>query len=575
MRPRRLSLARVMTSANEHANVTDQKSCGPGGGPARLELPTLTPHARGGRSLPERHADRGARRGGPARRPHSWRARRARKGAAAIAVPGDRTVGGGGAVDAQPASDGPAAGDLQSDRGGRQAAAGGAPAQGGMAGAEAGGADAGGADHPASGGADSGAAQPGLSLFRSLRNRNYRLFSAGQVISNSGTWMQRVAQDWLVLSLTHGSGTALGITTGLQFLPLLLFGLYGGVLAARFPKRRVLMITQAAMGALALVLGVLALTGTAQVWHVYALAFGRGVATVVDNPTRQTFAVEMVGPNDLSNAIALNSAIFNTARIVGPAIAGVLIAAIGTGPVFMVNAASFGAVLVGLRVMRDDELYTRSRVPRAKGQLREGLRYVRERRDLVMLLIIVFFVAAFGMNFQMTTALMSREVFHSGASSFGLASTMLAVGAVCGSLLAARRMRPRMRLMLIAAAFFGVLEIVSGVMPNYNLFLVTLVPTGLALLTFNTTANAVMQLSVPDWMRGRVMGLYMLVFAGSSPIGAPLLGWLAEVFGPRSGLVIGGVVSLAAVLGVVAVMAPRTALAALRPRSAKGLGAAE
>jgi MFS family permease len=387
--------------------------------------------------------------------------------------------------------------------------------------------------------------------------------------------MQRVAQDWLVLSLTHGSGTALGITTGLQFLPLLLFGLYGGVLADRFPKRRILMITQAVMGVLALVLGILAITGTAQVWHVYALAFGLGVATVVDNPTRQTFAVEMVGPSDLSNAIALNSAIFNTARIVGPAIAGVLIAAIGTGPVFMVNAASFGAVLLGLYLMRDDELHTRARVPRAKGQLREGLRYVRERRDLVMLLIIVFFVAAFGMNFQMTTALMSREVFHSGASSFGLASTMLAVGAVFGSLLAARRKRPRMRLMLVAAAFFGVLEIISGVMPSYDLFLVMLVPTGLALLTFNTTANAVMQLSVPAWMRGRVMGLYMLVFAGSSPIGAPLLGWLAEVFGPRSGLVIGGVVSLAAVLGVVAVMAPRAALEAVRPRLAKEFGGAE
>ena len=416
-----------------------------------------------------------------------------------------------------------------------------------------------------------------MSLFRSLRNRNYRLFATGQVVSNSGTWMQRVAQDWLILNLTHGSGTALGITTGLQFLPLLLFGLYGGVLADRFPKRRVLMITQAVMGALALLLGVLALTGTAQVWHVYALAFLLGVATVVDNPTRQTFAVEMVGPNDLSNAIALNSAIFNTARIVGPAIAGVLIAAIGTGPVFIVNAASFGAVLLGLYLMREDELYVRDRVPRAKGQLREGLHYVRERRDLVMLLIIVFFVAAFGMNFQMTTALMSREVFHSGASSFGLASTMLAVGAVSGSLLAARRKRPRMRLMLIAAAFFGVLEIVSGVMPNYGLFLVMLIPTGVALLTFNTTANAVMQLSVPASMRGRVMGLYMLVFAGSSPIGAPLLGWLAEVFGPRSGLVIGGVVSLAAVTGVVAVMAPGSALEALRlrPRMAEGLGDAE
>jgi MFS family permease len=410
-----------------------------------------------------------------------------------------------------------------------------------------------------------------------LRNRNYRLFATGQVVSNSGTWMQRVAQDWLILSLTHGSGTALGITTGLQFLPLLLFGLYGGVLADRFPKRRVLMITQAVMGALALLLGVLALTGTAQVWHVYALAFLLGVATVVDNPTRQTFAVEMVGPNDLSNAIALNSAIFNTARIVGPAIAGVLIAAIGTGPVFIVNAASFGAVLLGLYLMREDELYVRDRVPRAKGQLREGLHYVRERRDLVMLLIIVFFVAAFGMNFQMTTALMSREVFHSGASSFGLASTMLAVGAVSGSLLAARRKRPRMRLMLVAAAFFGVLEIVSGVMPNYGLFLVMLIPTGVALLTFNTTANAVMQLSVPASMRGRVMGLYMLVFAGSSPIGAPLLGWLAEVFGPRSSLIIGGVVSVAAVLGVVAVMAPGSAMEALRlrPRMAEGLGDAE
>jgi MFS family permease len=387
--------------------------------------------------------------------------------------------------------------------------------------------------------------------------------------------MQRVAQDWLVLNLTHGSGTALGITTGLQFLPLLLFGLYGGVIADRFPKRRIHMITQMVMGVLALILGVLALTGSAQVWHVYALAFLLGVATVVDNPTRQTFAVEMVGPNDLSNAIALNSAIFNTARIIGPAVAGVLIAAIGTGPVFMVNAASFLAVLLGLYLMREEELYIRPRVPRAKGQLREGLRYVRDRRDLVMLLIVLFFVAAFGMNFQMTTALMSREVFHSGASSFGLASTMLAVGAVSGSLLSARRKRPRMRLMLVAAAAFGVLEIASGAMPTYGLFLVALVPTGVALLTFNTTANAVMQLSVPASMRGRVMGLYMLVFAGSSPIGAPLLGWLAEVFGPRSGLVIGGIVSLAAVTIVVAIMAPRSVLGALRPRVAEELGDAD
>lgn len=376
--------------------------------------------------------------------------------------------------------------------------------------------------------------------------------------------MQRVAQDWLVLSLTHGSGTALGITTGLQFLPLLLFGLYGGVLADRFPKRRILMITQTVMGALALVLGVLAVTGTTQVWHVYALAFGLGVATVVDNPTRQAFAVEMVGPADVPNAIALNSAIFNTARIIGPAIAGVLIAAIGTGPVFMVNAASFAAVLIGLYLMRDEELYVRPRVPRAKGQLREGLRFVRERRDLVMLLIVIFFVAAFGMNFQMTTALMSREVFHSGAANFGLASTMLAFGAVSGSLLAARRKNPRMRLTLVAAAAFGVFEIISGMMPTYGLFLWSLIPTGLALLTFNTTANAVTQLSVPARMRGRVMGLYMLVFMGSSPIGAPLLGWLAEVFGPRFGLIVGGLVSITAVVTVVSIMAPGSLAKALR-----------
>jgi MFS family permease len=391
-------------------------------------------------------------------------------------------------------------------------------------------------------------------------------------VSNSGTWMQRVAQDWLVLDLTHGSGAALGITTGLQFLPLLLFGLYGGVLADRYRKRVVLMITQMAMCALALVLGVLAITGNAEVWHVYALAFGLGMATVVDNPTRQSFAVEMVGPGDLSNAIALNSAIFNMARIVGPAVAGVLIAAIGTGPVFLVNAASFGAVLLGLYLMREDDLYLRERVPRAKGQLREGLRYVRERRDLVMVLIIVGFVAAFGMNFQLTTALMSREVFHSGASSFGLASTVLAVGALSGSLFAACRRQPRMRLMLSAAAVFAVLEIVTGLMPDYVSFLVMLVPTGMALLTFNTTANAVMQLSVPASMRGRVMGLYMLVFAGSAPIGSPLLGWLAEVFGPRSGLLIGGIVSLAAVLVVVAVMAPRPVLEVIRPRAASEFG---
>jgi MFS family permease len=369
--------------------------------------------------------------------------------------------------------------------------------------------------------------------------------------------MQRVAQDWLVLDLTHNNAIALGITTGLQFLPLLLFGLWGGVIADRYDKRRVLMVTQTAMGLLAAVLGLLVLSGVAQVWQVYVLAFALGLATVVDNPTRQTFVFEMVGRADLPNAIALNSAIFNSARILGPAVAGVAIALLGTGPVFLVNAASFAAVLCGLAAMRESELHRAEPVARAKGQLREGLRYVRGRRDLVLILVLVGFVAAFGMNFQMTTALVSRGVFHTGASSFGLASTLLAVGALAGALLAARRSRPSRRLLPMAAMMFGLLEIATGFMPTFGSFLVLLVPTGMALLTFNTAANATMQLSVSPEMRGRVMGLYMLVFAGTTPLGAPVIGWFAEHLGPRAGLVGGGIVSTIATLVVIAVMFPR------------------
>ncbi|GAA3985175.1 MFS transporter [Actinomadura viridis] len=406
-------------------------------------------------------------------------------------------------------------------------------------------------------------------MFRSLRVRNYRLFASGQVVSNTGTWMQRVAQDWLVLDLAHGSGVALGITTGLQFLPLLLFGLWGGVIADRYPKRRVLMITQAAMGLLALVLGVLAITGTAQVWHVYLLAFGLGLATVVDNPTRQSFVIEMVGTRDLPNAIALNSATFNGARLVGPAVAGVLIAVLGTGPVFLLNAVSFGAVLFGLYAMRASELHGSEPVKRAKGQLREGLRYVRGRRDLMLVLVLVGFVATFGMNFQMTTALVAREVFDRGASSFGLASSMLALGALIGALMAARRVaRPRLRVLVGAAALFGVLEVLTGLMPVYWSFLALLVPTGIVLMTFTTAANATMQLNVAPEMRGRVMGLYMFVFLGTNPFGAPLVGWMAEHFGPRMSIVLGGLVALASALVVAVLAAPR---GAVRPALAGAL----
>jgi MFS family permease len=377
------------------------------------------------------------------------------------------------------------------------------------------------------------------------------------VISNTGTWMQRVAQDWLVLDLTHGSGTALGITTGLQFLPLLLFSLWGGIIADRYPKRRILMVTQATMGALALVLGVLALTHTVEIWQVYALAFGLGLATVVDNPTRQAFATEMVGRDGLANAIALNSAVFNLARIAGPAVAGLVISLVGTPAAFLVNAASYGAVLIGLKLMDPSELNVTKPLPRAKGQLREALRYVKERPALWMTMVLIFFVATFGMNFQVTNALMSREVFHTGAAAFGIASTAFAVGALGGALLAARRSRPTMALLLMTSFAFSVLEVITGLMPYFWSFLLMLVPTGLALLTFSTAANSATQLGTTAAMRGRVMGLYMLVFLGGAPIGSPLVGWAAEVFGPRMSLIAGGVISAVATM-VIGIMLARS-----------------
>jgi MFS family permease len=387
--------------------------------------------------------------------------------------------------------------------------------------------------------------------------RNFRLFATGQVISNTGTWMQRVAQDWLVLELTHNSGTAIGITTGLQFLPLLLFSLQAGMIADRYPKRLILMITQASMGGLALILGVLAITGEVRIWQVYLLAFGLGLATVVDNPTRQSFAVEMVGRAELRNAIALNSAVFNLARITGPAVAGVVISLVGTPIAFFVNAASYLAVLVSLHLMRKSELHPADRVARAKGQLREGLVYVRSRPDLLMTMVLVFFLATFGMNFTVTTALMSRSVFHTGAGRFGIASAVFALGALIGALVAARRSRSSMRLLVGTALAFGTLEVLAGLMPTFWSFLVLLVPIGLVVISFSTAANSTTQLSVAAEMRGRVMGIYMLVFLGGAPLGAPLAGWVAQEFGPRMSLISGGAISVVATIGVGAVLARR------------------
>jgi MFS family permease len=392
----------------------------------------------------------------------------------------------------------------------------------------------------------------------SLRNRNYRLFATGQVISNTGSWMQRVAQDWLVLDLTHNSGWALGVTTGLQFLPMLLFSPWGGMIADRYSKRRTLMMTQACAGALAVILGVLALTHSVAIWQVYTLAFALGLVTVVDNPTRQAFAAEMVGRRGMPNAIALNSAVFNLARIAGPAVAGLVISAVGTPAAFLVNAASYGAVLISLKLMRPAELHSVERLARAKGQLREALDYVRERPRLWMTMVLIFFVSTFGMNFQVTNALMSRGVFHTGAGAFGLASAAFAAGALGGALLAARRGRPTMALLLVTSLAFSLLEVITGLMPDFWSFLILLIPTGLALLTFTTAANSATQLGTTADMRGRVMGLYILVFLGGTPLGSPLAGWIAEVFGPRMSMISGGVISVVAT-AVVGVMLARSA----------------
>lgn len=398
--------------------------------------------------------------------------------------------------------------------------------------------------------------------FSALSNRNFRLFVTGQMVSNTGTWMQRVAQDWLVLSLTHQSGIALGIATSLQFLPILLFTLWGGVLADRLPKRKVLLGTQALMGVQALVLGLLTVTGHAQVWHVYVLAAVLGLAAALDTPVRQSFISEMVGGRDLPNAVALGSATFNLGRVVGPAVAGVLITWIGTGPVFLVNAVSYLAVITGLLMMRTSELRPSVRVPRGPGVLREGLRYVRGRRDLLLVICVLCAVGTFGFNFQISTALMATHVFHMGASAFGLLTTAFAAGSLMGALLSARRAgstgsRPGLRLVIGLAFAFGTLEFVSGFAPTYASFLVLLIPTGLFAIAFATSANAFVQLGADPTLRGRVMAIYMLAFVGGTPLGAPLLGWLAQTAGARWSLLGGGLATLACTAVALAVLRPR------------------
>ncbi len=388
--------------------------------------------------------------------------------------------------------------------------------------------------------------------FKALSVRNYRLYAAGGVISNTGTWMQRVAQDWLVLALT-GSGSALGITTGLQFLPFLLVTPVAGLIADRMSKRRLLAITQSIMAATAGLLGLLAVTGLVEVWHVYVLAFLFGVGTSMDAPARQAFVVEMVGRDHLPNAVGLNSASFNVGRIIGPGLAGLMIGALGsgveaTGWVILINAASYLAVIYSLTIMRASELDTPTPVARAKGALREGVRYVKDRPDLVFIFVVAFATGTFGLNFQMTTALMATAEFHKGAAEFGLLGSMMAVGSLAGALLAARRGHPRRAVLVLAALSFAVAEIVAGLMPTYWLFAFWLPVVGLSALTLLTSLQTVVQLTVDTAVRGRVVALYMMIFMGGTPIGAPIIGWVGETFGARWTLIGGGLATGLSVL---------------------------
>ncbi|MDX6259403.1 MAG: hypothetical protein QOH84_1091 [Kribbellaceae bacterium] len=400
--------------------------------------------------------------------------------------------------------------------------------------------------------------------FRAFKVRNFRLYATGAIISNVGTWMQRVAQDWLVLELTH-SGTALGIVTGLQFLPALLISPYAGLIADRFPKRRVLTITQIAMGAVALVLGTMTVTGVVEAWHVYALAFVFGIGTAFDAPTRQAFVVEMVGKDELSNAVGLNSASFNAARLIGPGLAGLLIHWIGTGPVIIINGFSYAAVILSLHLMRTSELHTPKVASREKGMIRDGMRYLWRRPDLMMVLVAVFFAGTFGLNFQMTSALMATQAFHKGAGEYGILGSILAIGSLAGALLAARRVRTRGRLVIGAALAFGLMDVVSGLMPTYLSFAAVLPLVGFTALTMLTAANATMQLGIEPTMRGRVMALYMTVLMGGTPLGSPFIGWIGQEFGARWSLIVGGAITVLGTTGSVLYFSRRRGLA-IRPR---------
>lgn len=408
------------------------------------------------------------------------------------------------------------------------------------------------------------------STFRSLRCANFRTWSAGSLVSNVGTWMQRTAQDWLVLTqLTKGSATAVGIVMALQFGPQLLMLPLTGYVADHFDRRKLIFFTQAVLGALALGLGVLTVTGLVQLWHVYVFAFLLGCVTAFDAPARQAFVSDMVEDVDLSNAVALSSTSFNAARLIGPAVAGLLITAVGLGWVFLLNAASFGAVLWSLGLLRGSELHHSERPARKPGSLLEGFRYVWRRPELVAVLSMLLVICTLGFNFPIFLSTMSVTVFHGGAAQYGVLSSTMAIGSVTGALLSASRAKPGMAVLITGATLFGLGWLVAAFMPSAVAFAWPLIVIGGAAQTFTTTANATVQLSTEPAMRGRVLAIFLAIALGGTPLGAPLVGWVADRWGAPWALGVAAASGfIAALIGVGALLRAKNARLSSVPRAA-------
>lgn len=386
------------------------------------------------------------------------------------------------------------------------------------------------------------------STLRSFKHRNFRILYPANALSNIGTWTQRVAQDWLVLELTNNDPANLGLVTAIQFLPAMILSTYGGLLADRFSKRKLLLLTNLGAGLTSVLLGLLVITNNVQLWHVYALALALGIFAAVDSPIRISFTSELVGQEDLANAVSLNSANFNAGRLIGPALSGYLIVLYGTGPSFLINTLTYVVMVVTLLAIRDQDLHITTK-PKRDNKLKEAFKYVKSRRDLVLVMTVVFFTTTFGLNFQIFIALMATREFGLGAGEFGTLGSILAVGSLSGALIAARLEKHRtIRNILRGAALFGVMIAASAYLPNVYIYAAILPVLGATVLLTLISANTYVQSNTDPGLRGRVMGIYLMIFMGGTPLGSPLVGFVASAIGIRATILLCGFVVVIAAL---------------------------